>query len=232
MCAIYQPAAADTIRELFQAPEVTFDYKPECYPGYSAPVLMASETVADELLPVRAMFGLVPPWAKDTKISRMTYNARSETIAKLPSYRKAWAERRFCVVPANAFYEPNYESGKPVRWAIKRTDGQPFGIAAIWERWKTPEGDWMRSFSMVTINATEHALMRRFHAPEDEKRSIVVIPPDRYQDWLHAGSDDEARSHLAPFNPDEFAAEAAPAPPAKRKKPEGPAAESAPGAGA
>lgn len=227
MCAIYQPADADAIRESFQALKVTFDYKSGCYPGYSAPILMASEAAVADLVPVRAMFGLVPAWSKDTKISQRTYNARSETIAKLPSFRRAWAERRFCVVPASAFYEPNYESGKPVRWAIKRADGQPFGIAAIWDLWRTPAGDWLRSFSMVTINAAEHPLMRRFHAPQDEKRSIVLIPPDRYQAWLHADTDDEACSHLVPFNSDEFTVEAAPVPPSVRKKPEGSNSESA-----
>lgn len=213
MCSNYDPS---TLPQLLL--DVPFEYKASCWPGYDAPVLVAADDRPDELVPVRAMFGLVPHWSKDTKISRMTYNARSETVAKLPSYRYAWKERHFCIAPASAFYEPNYETGKSVRWAIKRKDGQPFGIAAIWDRWKKPAsegegaGEWMRSFSMVTINATDHPLMQRFHAPEDEKRSIVILPPDRYQSWLHAGSDDEARSHLMPFNADDFMAVAAPRP--------------------
>jgi putative SOS response-associated peptidase YedK len=39
---------------------------------------------------------------------------------------------------------------------------------------------------MLTINAQEHALMQQFHKPADEKRMVVVLPPDRYQDWLEA----------------------------------------------
>ena len=124
MCANYQPPAAQTVRDKFNALPVEFLFKPETYPGYDAPVLLASDAAPDELVPVRAMFGLVPHWAKDTKISRQTYNARSETIAKLNSYRTPWKNRQFCLVPVNAFYEPNYELGKPVRWAIKRLDDE------------------------------------------------------------------------------------------------------------
>lgn len=213
MCATFKPASTERIRLKFSTPEVTFGYKPECYPGYDAPVLLSNPDVADDLLPVRAMFGLVPPWAKDAKISRMTYNARSETIAKLPSFKMAWAERHFCLVPVDSFYEPNYESGKPVRWSIHRKDQEPFALAAIWERWKQPDGHWMRSFSLITINATDHPLMNRFHAPEDEKRSVVIVSPESYHAWLGCQSEKEARELLHSFDPAAFTAEASPKPP-------------------
>ena len=60
----------------------------------------------------------------------------------------------------HAFYEPNYESGKAVRWRIERADGQPFCLAGIWERRMHDEGPAHWSFSMLTINADEHPLMR------------------------------------------------------------------------
>lgn len=218
MCANYIPTEALPLAAMFQSLDVTFDYRAETYPGYDAPVLHAVAGRPDELLPVRATFGLIPPWSKDTKISRMTYNARAETIAEKASYKRPWAKRQFCLVPVQAFYEPCYESGKAERWAIQRADGSPFALAAIWEHWKNPEGAWQRSFSMVTINATGHPLMQRFHAPEDEKRSVVVVPPGRYRSWLAASTEDEARDHLRPFDADQFTAFAAPRPPAKRKQ--------------
>jgi putative SOS response-associated peptidase YedK len=64
---------------------------------------------------------------------------------------------------------------------------------------------------MLTINADEHPLMRRFHKPGDEKRSVVVVPPERWQTWLHA-EEREAKSLLQPFKFEEFTAEAAPRP--------------------
>jgi putative SOS response-associated peptidase YedK len=116
-------------------------------------------------------------------------------------------------VPVDAFYEPNYESGKPIRWAIKRKDGLPFALAGICEVWKPVDGEPLRSFSMLTINATDHPLMKHFHAPEDEKRSIVYVAPDDYAGWLSAKDDQEARSFLNPLDPEQFTAEAAPKPP-------------------
>ena len=60
------------------------------------------------------------------------------------------------------------------------------GIAGLWSSWKSPKGEAVLSFTMLTINAQEHALMQQFHKPADEKRMVVVLPPDRYQDWLKA----------------------------------------------
>ena len=60
------------------------------------------------------------------------------------------------------------------------------GLAGLWSIWKGPEGDLVHSFTMLTINADDHSLMRQFHKPEDEKRMVVVVPEDRYDAWLNA----------------------------------------------
>ena len=192
----------------------TFDYPPEAWPMYEVPMLVAGPEDG-LLLPRRAMFGLVPPWAKDAKFARRTYNARSETVAELPSYRRPWRLRQFCLVPTTGFYEPNYEGGKAVRWLIRRVDGEPFALAGIWEARRDEQGLVQHSFSMLTINADEHPLMRRFHAPGDEKRSVAIISPVDYAVWLGAKTDEEARSLLKPFPADAFTALAAPRPPRK-----------------
>lgn len=72
MCSNYEAPKADRLILDFGALAATFEYRSEIYPGYDAPVLVAE---GDALVPVRATFGLIPHWAKDTKISRMTYNA-------------------------------------------------------------------------------------------------------------------------------------------------------------
>jgi len=128
VCANYRPPPRERIR-LFPLPEPDFGYG-ETYPGHVAPVL----TSFDRHLWLPACFGLIPVWAKDATIARRTYNARSETVAEKPSFRSAWKRRQFCIIPADAFYEPCYESGKPVRWRIERADGRPMGLAGIWER--------------------------------------------------------------------------------------------------
>jgi len=189
----------------------TFDYPAEAWPMYEVPMLVAGPEEG-LLLPRRAMFGLVPPWAKDVKFARRTYNARSETVAELPSYRRPWRQRQFCLVPTTGFYEPCYESGRAVRWLIRRIDGEPFALAGIWEARRDETGATLHSFSMLTVNADGHPLMGRFHAPEDEKRSVVVVAPARAVEWLGARREDEARALLAPLDPGEFTAEPAPRP--------------------
>ncbi len=96
-----------------------------------------------------AMFGMAPHWA-DVKLARQTYNARTETVGSKPSFRSAWKRKQFCIIPAANFFEPNYETGKPVRWRIERADGGPVAIAGIWEY---RPADQLLSFSMLTINA-------------------------------------------------------------------------------
>jgi putative SOS response-associated peptidase YedK len=122
---------------------------------------------------------LIPSWAKDAKISRHTYNARSETVAEKPSYRTAWRKRQFCLVLADNFYEPNYGTGKAVRWGIQTEDSNPFGIAGLWDKWTEPAtGEVVVSFSMLTVNADAHPVMCQFHKTGDEKRTPVIIQPE------------------------------------------------------
>ena len=112
--------------------------------------------------------------------------ARSETAATLPSFRDAWRKCHRCIIPAEAIYEPDWRSGKAVPARITRADGEPMGIAGLWSWWKSPAGLAVHSFTMLTINADEHALMRNYHKPADEKRMVVILPEEAYEDWLNA----------------------------------------------
>ena len=144
----------------------------------------------DEAVPDRealaGVFGLIPAWAKDDKFARRTFNARSETAASLPSFRDAWRKGHKCIIPADAIYEPDWRSGKALATRIVRSDGGAMGLAGLWSGWKSPAGEWVLSFTMLTINADEHPLMRNFHKPGDEKRMVVILPDGCYDDWLTA----------------------------------------------
>ena len=131
------------------------------------------------------LFGLLPHWAKDRSFGRHTYNARLETVAEKPSFRDAWAHAQHCIVPADAIFEPDWRSGRAVATRITQASGEPLGIAGLWSRWHSAEGEVL-SFTMLTINADAHPLMRAFHKPGEEKRMVVVLPKERYADWLQA----------------------------------------------
>ena len=59
-------------------------------------------------------------------------------------------------------------------------------IAGLWERWRSPDGEDVFSYSMLTVNADDHAFMKNYHKPNDEKRMVVVLPNGLIDDWLKA----------------------------------------------
>ncbi len=186
MCTNFTPTQrAQWVKETLGV-DLPSGFPEETYPGYAAPLVVKSHQTG-RVACGSARFGLIPGWAKDEKISRHTYNARSETVAEKPSYRTAWRQRQFGLVLVDDFYEPSYESGKAVRWRIQLASGDPFGIACLWDRWTDPDsGDRVVSFSMLTVNADDHPVMRQFHKPGDEKRTPVIIAPELQDAWLSA----------------------------------------------
>jgi putative SOS response-associated peptidase YedK len=220
MCANYVPVTDLERMKLFFAVMRGDPVPEETWPGYAAPFVRQSreQAMGHEREAAIGLFGLVPHWSKDLAIGRRTYNARSETAAEKPSFRDAWRYGRRCIVPAESIYEPNWEGGRAVRWRIRRRDGAPMGIAGLWGAWRGPDGGQLLSFTMLTINADGHALMQRFHKPEDEKRMVVVLPEADYDRWLDAPVGETA-AFLQRWSADEFEAEPAPRPPARRRPP-------------
>ena len=166
----------------------------------------------DEAVPAReslaGVFGLLPHWAKDEKLARHTYNARSETVHEKPSFRDAWKRAQHCIIPADAIFEPDWRSGKAVATRITRADGAPMGIAGLWSSWRAPSGEQIHSYTMLTINADAHALMRNFHRPSDEKRMVVILAEGSYDHWLQASAE-QALAFLNPYPAERLAAVAA-----------------------
>ncbi len=201
MCANYHPVTAqDRLLTFFGVERPAGEVPPEfAFPGYLAPFVMRQRDRAElERQGALGLFGLIPHWSKDLAIGRRTYNARSETVHEKPSFRDAWRYGRRCIIPAEAIYEPNYESGRAVRWRIARKDGRPMGIAGLWGFWRGPDGRELLSFTMLTINADEHALMKRFHKPGEEKRMVVILDEAEYDAWLDCPAE-RMRSFLRPY---------------------------------
>ena len=179
MCSNYEIPTRSALTLLdVNEDQLDLELKPHVYPGYHAPIIMRGFDLDF------GKFGLLPAWAKDFKFSSYTYNARTETVAEKPSFRHAWKYSKFCLVPVQEFYEPKYIDGKPHWYTIKREDDQPFTVAAIYDDAVIKDSK-VRSFSMLTINSDNHPFMKQFHAPNDEKRSIIVIPEEYRKDWLN-----------------------------------------------
>ena len=205
MCSHYQAVKErERYRRHFGVEPPADMGKHDLWPGYAGSFIRRHPhvDVGDNAVPERealpGVFGLVPHWSLDLKISRRTYNARSETVAVKPSFREAWKDAHHCIIPADAFYEPDWRSGRPVPTRIERADGAPLGIAGLWSQWKSRQGESVHSYTMLTINADNHPLMRLFHKPADEKRMVVILPEERYGAWLKASAD-QSREFLRQF---------------------------------
>ncbi|MGH9007403.1 MAG: SOS response-associated peptidase [Acidimicrobiales bacterium] len=125
-------------------------------------------------------WGLVPSWAKDPSIGYKTINARAETVASAPSFRRAF-ERRRCLVPANGFFEWYHDPGQ------KRRRGKPYfatdpdrallALAGVWEVWHGPDDQVLRTVAIVTTIANPE--MSAIH-----DRMPVIVEEDDWALWL------------------------------------------------
>lgn len=148
-------------------------------------------------------WGLIPWFAKEAKLKYSTNNARSEELEAKATFKDPWKRGQRCIIPALSFDEPNWETGKNVWWTFRRADGQPWGLAGLWNIWTDKAtGQVHESYTMLTINADGHPLMSRMHKPdpklgpdEQDKRSVIPLEREDWDQWL-AGTLTEARSLL------------------------------------
>ena len=108
----------------------------DVFPNYQGPFIRAPRDVA---APARELvvgqWSLIPWFAKERKLKFPTSNARSEELADKASYKHPWARGQRCVVPAWAFFEPCWESGRHVPWRFAQANGEPWGLAGLWNTW-------------------------------------------------------------------------------------------------
>jgi len=141
-------------------------------------------------------WGLIPSWAKDTKIAAGTINARADTIATKPAFRTAYKRRR-CLVLADGYYEW-LRVGKSKQPYLYEVDGgKPFALAGLWEQWwgtGDKEAPPLETCSLITTDANKLA-------QEVHDRMPVIVDPVDYDAWLNPESGDVAYL-LAPFEAD------------------------------
>lgn len=154
---------------------------------------------------VAGQWGLIPWFAKEPKLKYSTNNARSEELSVKAAYKQPWAKSQRCIIPAADFFEPNWETGKNVWWRLKRADDTPWGLAGLWNTWlDKSSGEVHESYTMLTVNADDHPLMRRMHKPDpklgphqQDKRSVIAIELQDVDEWL-AGTLNQAKALLRP----------------------------------
>ena len=139
-------------------------------------------------------WGLVPAWAKDPSIGSRMINARAESLAEKPAFRRA-LQRRRCLIPADGFYEWRKEpNGRKTPLFIRRKDRQPLALAGLWETWHDPGGSQLNSCTIITTEPND--LIRDIH-----DRMPAVLQPGDYQRWLDPEPRDppELKDLLKPY---------------------------------
>ncbi|MGB7422334.1 MAG: SOS response-associated peptidase family protein [Comamonas sp.] len=201
MCNRYEAPTATQITRQWRLESLSDAVWPTViHPRTRAPFLRGNQ---QGLALVVGRWGLIPPFAKSPAIKYSTNNARSEELAAKPTYRDAWMKGQRCIIPAASFDEPCWESGRNQWWRFERADGMPWGLAGLWNAWTDRStGEIHESYTMLTINADSHPLMRRMHKsdpalPPDaqDKRSVIVVEQAEVDWWLW-GSMQEALALL------------------------------------
>lgn len=145
-------------------------------------------------------WGLIPSWAKDIKIGSSLINARAETAAEKPAFRSAFKRRR-CLIPANGFYEWQKRTEKTkVPMYVHLKNHELFAFAGLWEVWRSPEGDELRTCTILTTEP--NALIKPLH-----NRMAVILDPADYEMWLSPDelAPGELKSALRQYDADKMA---------------------------
>ena len=135
----------------------------------------------------------MPFWAKDIKVGFANINAKAEGVDTRPAFREAFARRR-CLVPFDCFYEWKKLGKERQPYAVALSDRRLMALAGLWENWRSPAGERVRSFTIVTT--APNALLAEVH-----DRMPVILAPENWSVWLGERETDaaELKSLLRPY---------------------------------
>src|SRR5689334_13352028 len=173
MCGRYELVDGKRVFQRFQVPTAQatlFEDNRDIRPTNRVPTILTDH----EMQLMR--WGLIPGWAKDPAIGSKMFNARAETVADKPSFKKPLRFQR-CIIPASAFFEWKGSPGAKVKYRIARKDGELFGFAGLYENWRDPSGGELTTCSIITTVPNE--LVAPIH-----NRMPVILLPDDEERWL------------------------------------------------
>jgi putative SOS response-associated peptidase YedK len=184
MCGRYRLSRRkQIIEEHFDTAEWHDDWSPRYNIAPTQPVPVIRQHPKEPVRQISLMtWGLIPNWARDRSIASSTINAKSETAATKPAFRDPLKFRR-CLIPADGFYEWKRTGTAKQPYCFEINDGELFAFAGLWDGWKNPEGQWIKTCSILTT--TPNALTATVH-----DRMPVILQQDNYDLWLDPGMND------------------------------------------
>jgi putative SOS response-associated peptidase YedK len=196
MCGRYRLSRRkQIIEEHFDAVSGEEDWGPRYNIAPTQPIPVIRQNPKEPVREFSLMrWGLVPSWAKDASGAAGMINARSETAATKPAFRDPLKFRR-CLIPADGFYEWMRTGKAKQPYCFEVSDGELFAFAGLWDRWKDPSGNWIKTCSILTT--IPNAVTSTVH-----DRMPVILDPDSYDLWLDPGMQDVAAASEL-LNPDD-----------------------------
>ena len=189
MCSHYQTLKdAEKLLKRFgaHAPERPYAYDMrKGYPG----LFVRRNAAARDREAVVGRWGLIAADASPFALTLDTFNARDDRVAKARNFRAAWRGGQFCVIPADAIFEPDWRQKYQIATRFTRADGEPLGLAGLWSRGKDESGEIAETYTMLTVNADDHPLFKHYHRRGEEKRMVVLLPDEAHDAWLDADPD-------------------------------------------
>jgi putative SOS response-associated peptidase YedK len=196
MCGRYRLSRRkEIIEEYFDTADWQDDWSPRYNIAPIQPVPVIRQNPKEPIRDLSLMrWGLIPSWAKDTSGAARMINARSETASTKPAFRDALKSRR-CLIPADGFYEWKRDGKAKQPFCFEVDQGGLFAFAGLWERWRDPSGQWVKSCSILTT--TPNAVTSAVH-----DRMPVILDRESYDLWLDPGMNDAAAASelLKPFD--------------------------------
>lgn len=187
----------------FDIPDVSANHAPNrnISPGQRIPAVIGTSQSGNLL--TSFLWGLIPFWAKDPSIGAKLFNARAETVAVKPSFKRAFARRR-CLIPADGFYEWRKEGGNRIPYLFGLKSGGPFYFAGLWDQWISPDQKKVDSCTIITTSA--NSLVSAVH-----DRMPVILPKVDQSLWLNTQIQEPTRllSLLKPYTAPEMACQPA-----------------------
>jgi putative SOS response-associated peptidase YedK len=181
MCGRYRLSRRkQIIEEHFDSASGEEDWIPRYNVAPTQPVPVIRQNPKEPVRKLSLMrWGLIPSWANDSSAVARMINTRAETAAAKPAFRDALKSRR-CLIPADAFYEWMRTGKTKQPYCFEVNQGELFAFAGLWDRWKNPGGDWIKSCSILTT--TPNAVTSGVH-----DRMPVILDPENYEVWLDPG---------------------------------------------
>lgn len=176
MCGRFGVIDGPKVAKKFDLGQLGFEFGPRynIAPGEQAIVITMNSPRTAHLM----KWGLIPHWAKDSKIAYKTFNARAEEVELKPTFRESFKHKR-CLVPASFYFEfarLEKDHKTKVPYLFEAKDQEVFAFAGLYSEWKDEKGQSVLTFSIITTRANKKAA--RVHS-----RMPVILHEEDWDNW-------------------------------------------------